>query len=248
MSIFRTRPLHLNCSCLGLGNLTVSQPSCFLLKNLSALCCALGTIMFFTKSSIRPSIYIGIVNMFFNSSQRRRGHSPKTFFTIKRDYFNTFVQQIRETLSTSHKMVRELCDRCILATLQIRESETSTTKEIIVNNCSGVAPFECLAAIPPEERMRAQLLPGYPSLDRSCRDVGFGFELRISLSHRFRVDVEHRLDTPDFACPQWLCKAGCRDVFTSLFQVAANPLISSSLDLSELKLLTPVFISSDSTK
>ncbi|OON20530.1 hypothetical protein X801_03586, partial [Opisthorchis viverrini] len=129
--------------------------------------------MFFTKSSIRPSIYIGIVNMFFNSSQRRRGHSPKTFFTIKRDYFNTFVQQIRETLSTSHKMVRELCDR---------------------------------------------------------------------------VDVEHRLDTPDFACPQWLCKAGCRDVFTSLFQVAANPLISSSLDLSELKLLTPVFISSDSTK
>ncbi|KAG5453453.1 hypothetical protein CSKR_100533 [Clonorchis sinensis] len=41
---------------------------------------------------------------------------------------------------------------------------------------SAVAPFRCLAAMPPEGSTRAGILPGCPSLDRGSREAELGFE------------------------------------------------------------------------
>ncbi|KER29553.1 hypothetical protein T265_03851 [Opisthorchis viverrini] len=43
---------------------------------------------------------------------------------------------------------------------------------------SALAPFRCLAAMPPERSTRAGILPGCPSLDRGSRVAGVGFEPR----------------------------------------------------------------------
>ncbi|KER32172.1 hypothetical protein T265_01783 [Opisthorchis viverrini] len=43
---------------------------------------------------------------------------------------------------------------------------------------SAVAPFRCLAAMPPEGSTRAGILPGCPSLDRGSRVAEVGFEPR----------------------------------------------------------------------
>ncbi|KER22533.1 hypothetical protein T265_09398 [Opisthorchis viverrini] len=43
---------------------------------------------------------------------------------------------------------------------------------------SAVAPFRCLAAMPPEESTRARILPGCPSLDRGSRVAEVEFEPR----------------------------------------------------------------------
>ncbi|KAG5445492.1 hypothetical protein CSKR_100980 [Clonorchis sinensis] len=43
---------------------------------------------------------------------------------------------------------------------------------------SAVAPFRCLAAMPPEGSRRAGILPGYPSLGRVSPDAKGGFEPR----------------------------------------------------------------------
>ncbi|KER19593.1 hypothetical protein T265_11676 [Opisthorchis viverrini] len=53
-------------------------------------------------------------------------------------------------------------------------------------SCSGaepqrgnsISPFRYLNAIPAEGTPKAQILPGYPSLDRSSRDAEMGFEQR----------------------------------------------------------------------
>ncbi|KER32163.1 hypothetical protein T265_12862, partial [Opisthorchis viverrini] len=45
-------------------------------------------------------------------------------------------------------------------------------------NRSAVAPFRCLAAIPPEGCTRAGILSGCPSLDRGSREAEVGFEPR----------------------------------------------------------------------
>ncbi|KAG5455047.1 hypothetical protein CSKR_100956 [Clonorchis sinensis] len=42
----------------------------------------------------------------------------------------------------------------------------------------AVAPFRCLAAMPPEGCTRARILPGCPSLDRGSRKAEVGFEPR----------------------------------------------------------------------
>ncbi|KER26481.1 hypothetical protein T265_06272 [Opisthorchis viverrini] len=44
--------------------------------------------------------------------------------------------------------------------------------------CSAVAPFRCLAAMPPEGSTRAGILPGCPSLGRGSRVAEVGFEPR----------------------------------------------------------------------
>ncbi|KER25194.1 hypothetical protein T265_07298 [Opisthorchis viverrini] len=45
-------------------------------------------------------------------------------------------------------------------------------------NRSALAPFRCLAAVPPEGSTRAGILPGCPSLDRGSRKAEVGFEPR----------------------------------------------------------------------
>ncbi|KAG5446781.1 hypothetical protein CSKR_105550 [Clonorchis sinensis] len=50
--------------------------------------------------------------------------------------------------------------------------------QIIINNRSAVAPFRCLAAMPPEESTSAGILPGCPSLDRGSPEAEVGFEPR----------------------------------------------------------------------
>ncbi|KAG5453486.1 hypothetical protein CSKR_113960 [Clonorchis sinensis] len=47
-----------------------------------------------------------------------------------------------------------------------------------VHHHSAVAPFRCLAAMPPEWSTRAGILPACPSLDRTSRDADVGFEPR----------------------------------------------------------------------
>ncbi|GAA49842.1 hypothetical protein CLF_103669, partial [Clonorchis sinensis] len=49
---------------------------------------------------------------------------------------------------------------------------------------SAVAPFRCLAAMPPKGSTGAGILPGCPSLDRGSREAGVGFEPRTFRSKR----------------------------------------------------------------
>ncbi|KER29035.1 hypothetical protein T265_04224 [Opisthorchis viverrini] len=48
----------------------------------------------------------------------------------------------------------------------------------IVSYRSAVAPFRCLAAMPPEGSTRAGILPSCPSLDRGSQEADVGFELQ----------------------------------------------------------------------
>ncbi|KAG5451189.1 hypothetical protein CSKR_102637 [Clonorchis sinensis] len=48
--------------------------------------------------------------------------------------------------------------------------------EMNKNNRSAVAPFRCLATMPPEGSTRSVVLPNCPSLDRRSRDTEIGFE------------------------------------------------------------------------
>ncbi|KER26320.1 hypothetical protein T265_06434 [Opisthorchis viverrini] len=49
---------------------------------------------------------------------------------------------------------------------------------------SSVAPFRCLAAMPPGGSTRAEILPGRPSLDRGSREPEVGFEPRTFRSDK----------------------------------------------------------------
>ncbi|KER32055.1 hypothetical protein T265_01832 [Opisthorchis viverrini] len=64
---------------------------------------------------------------------------------------------------------------------------------------SAVAPFRCLAAVPPEGCTRAGILPGCPSLDRGSREAGVGFEPRTFQSVNSRSNHLGRL-TPLSEC------------------------------------------------
>ncbi|KAG5453392.1 hypothetical protein CSKR_110035 [Clonorchis sinensis] len=60
-------------------------------------------------------------------------------------------------------------------------------------NCSAVAPFRCLTAMPPEGSTRAGMLPGCPSLDRGRREAEVKFETRTfrSLQRDHQTQLEH---------------------------------------------------------
>ncbi|KER33715.1 hypothetical protein T265_00403 [Opisthorchis viverrini] len=62
-----------------------------------------------------------------------------------------------------------------------------TISSLIIKR-SAVAPFWCLAAMPPEGSTRAGILPGCPSLDRRSRVAEVGFEPRTFRSVNSRSD------------------------------------------------------------
>ncbi|KER26851.1 LOW QUALITY PROTEIN: hypothetical protein T265_13922 [Opisthorchis viverrini] len=63
-------------------------------------------------------------------------------------------------------------------------------------NRSAVAPFRCLAAMPPEGSTRARILSGCPSLDRGSRVAEVGFEPRTFRSANSRSNHLSHLAPP----------------------------------------------------
>ncbi|KAG5455245.1 hypothetical protein CSKR_106449 [Clonorchis sinensis] len=69
------------------------------------------------------------------------------------------------------------------------------TTDLPKKNRSAVAPFRCLAAMPPEGSTRAEILPGCPSLDRGSREAEVGLEPRTFRSSTYRVKFWECLST-----------------------------------------------------
>ncbi|KAG5443303.1 hypothetical protein CSKR_109065 [Clonorchis sinensis] len=63
--------------------------------------------------------------------------------------------------------------------------------------CPAVAPFRCLAAMPPEGSTRAGILPGCPGLDRGSREAEVGIEPRTLRSERIHGFTDSRIDTQE---------------------------------------------------
>ncbi|KER23198.1 hypothetical protein T265_14685, partial [Opisthorchis viverrini] len=59
---------------------------------------------------------------------------------------------------------------------------------------SAVAPFRCLSDMPPEGNMRAEVVPGYPSLDRGSQKLEVRFEPQTSWSAKFDLVLDDEID------------------------------------------------------
>ncbi|KER28789.1 hypothetical protein T265_04477 [Opisthorchis viverrini] len=70
-----------------------------------------------------------------------------------------------------------------------RQSKIITTAFIGINYRSSATPFPCLATKPPEGEMRAGIIPGFPALDKSNREAGFGFKLRTFWDYVSRNEI-----------------------------------------------------------
>ncbi|KAG5444787.1 hypothetical protein CSKR_113920 [Clonorchis sinensis] len=57
----------------------------------------------------------------------------------------------------------------------------------MIDDFSAVAPFRCLAAMPPKGSTRAGILPGCPSPDRGSREAEVGFEPRTFRSRSMKA-------------------------------------------------------------
>ncbi|KER24476.1 hypothetical protein T265_07845 [Opisthorchis viverrini] len=107
------------------------------------------------------------------SREAKVGFEPRTFRSVnsRSNHLSHLALKFMDTLQWasgwSVMTYKHLCARS-----QVTYKRKKKRKR------SAVAPFRCLAAMPPEGSTGARILPGCSSLDRGSRVAEVGFELR----------------------------------------------------------------------
>ncbi|KER30899.1 hypothetical protein T265_02715 [Opisthorchis viverrini] len=202
-------------------------------KTLNAISSAIGSILFGNLQLIRKDLLIELTWALLTEANSRMDHqnsndSHQLYVTLSHLAYLRSVWDKRETSSHSTdkqdflsepKLFHALLEVFVAGLRHFESLDSAHSARMH----SAVAPFRCLAAMPPEGCTRAGILPGYPSLDRGSREAEVGFEPRTFRSVSPR---SNHLGRPARVCLE-------RE-FTDWLIRSSNPTSTSQLLLSRL--------------
>ncbi|KAG5454031.1 hypothetical protein CSKR_102058 [Clonorchis sinensis] len=148
--IVRTQPWALECSCLRLGSVSLPHTSCFL-----QMAWKPGT-----ERVLQLNDYYRLVLLQDQFSYKNKSRSGTC---------SEFVQQTQRTQERlcCHHRIRKQSRSCVGS--KVESAQTISCYLLFIEN-------GCLADATPKKSMRTDLLPSFPSLDRSSQEAAVGFK------------------------------------------------------------------------